>query len=62
MNKYIVRLTSKPGFYSQYTGNVEVYANNDEEAVDNAFSKLKRGSFPDRDRNMWRVLSVSRNY
>ena len=58
MNKYNVWLRSKPGMYEQYNGKVMVYAEHEEEAVDRAFRKLKRTTFPHRPRGMWRVDKV----
>jgi hypothetical protein len=39
---------------------VEVVAEDDEDAVERAFAKLKRTSFPDRNRSMWKVDRVER--
>lgn len=58
--KYKVWMRSVPGFYAQYDGAVEVYAKDDDDAVDRAFEKLKRGAFPDRSRSMWKVEKVER--
>lgn len=58
--KYHVWLRSVPGFYEQYDGKVSVYARDDDEAIELAFDKLKRGAFPDRSRSMWRVEKVER--
>lgn len=60
--KYRVWLRSMPGMYAQYDGKVEVYASGSNEAIDRAFDKLKRGSFPDRSRDMWKIESVERVY
>lgn len=46
--------------YAQYDGKVTVYADNDEDAIDMALLKLKRGAFPDRSRDMWIVEKVER--
>lgn len=62
MNKYKVSMRSKPGMYEQYSGDVEVMAENDDAAVEAAFTKLKRDTFPDRNRSMWTVEKVSRIY
>jgi hypothetical protein len=62
MNKYKVSMRSKPGMYEQYSGDVEVMAENDDAAVEAAFAKLKRDTFPDRNRGMWTVEEVSRIY
>lgn len=60
MKKYKVWLRSVPGMYAQYDGSVEVWADDDDEAIELALLKLKRGSFPDRSRDMWRVEKVER--
>lgn len=62
MNKYKVFIRSRPGFYEQYSGTVEVVAEDDDAAVDAAFRKLKAGSFPDRNKDMWKVEQVDRVY
>lgn len=62
MKKFWVWIRSKPGFYAQYDGKVEVFATDDEDAVERAFQKLKRGAFPDRDRSMWKVEKVERRF
>ncbi len=62
MNKYRVAIRSRPGFYEQYSGDVEVVAENEDAAVDAAFRKLKSGSFPDRNKDMWKVEEVARVY
>jgi len=62
MSKYKVSMRSKPGMYEQYSGDVEVTANDDDAAVEAAFRKLKAGTFPDRNRSMWTVESVTRIY
>lgn len=59
-HKYAVWMRSVPGFYVQYDGKVDVWARDEEEAIDNAHHQLRRGSFPDRDRSMWRVEKVER--
>lgn len=60
MKKYEVWMRSRPGMYAQYDGKVTVYADNDEDAIDMALLKLKRGAFPDRSRDMWIVEKVER--
>lgn len=60
MKKFKVFLRSRPGMYAQYDGAVTVFADDEDEAVDRALDKLKRGSFPDRDRSMWKVEKVER--
>lgn len=63
LKRYIVTMKSVPGFYAQYgPGDVAVWARDDEEAIDKAFRELKRGAFPDRSRDMWRVLAVRREF
>ena len=62
MARYNVWMRSIPGMYAQYDGKVEVSAENETEAIDNAFLKLKRGVFPDRNRSMWKVDRVERVY
>lgn len=59
---YRVHLRSVPGFYEQYSGSVEVMACDDEDAVEQALAKLKRGAFPDRSRSMWKVDKVERAF
>lgn len=58
--KYRVWMRSAPGFYEQYSGKVDVFAESEDQAIDRAFQELKRGAFPDRSRNMWRVEKVER--
>lgn len=60
MNEYNVWMRSTPGFYAQYDGKVTVRADNDEDAIEEAFRELKRTAFPDRSRSMWRVEKVER--
>jgi len=62
MNKYRVSIASRPGFYEQYSGIVEVNAENEDAAIDVAFRKLKAGAFPDRNKDMWKVHEVARVY
>lgn len=62
MNKYKVFIRSRPGFYEQYSGTVEVTAENEDDAVDAAFRKLKAGAFPDRNKDMWKLEEVTRVY
>ena len=57
-NNYRVWLRSTPGFYAQYSGKIDVYAESQEDAIDAAFTKLKLGAFPDRNRTMWKVERV----
>lgn len=58
MKHWRVWLRSVPGFMAQYDGYVDVYADDDEAAVDFAFLKLKRGAFPDRDRSCWKIEKI----
>jgi hypothetical protein len=60
MKRYKVWLRSVPGMYEQYDGYVEVAAEDDEDAIERALSKLKRTSFPGRNRGMWNVHRVER--
>lgn len=60
MKMYEVWIKSTPGFYAQYDGKVEVYAENDSEAETKAYEKLKRGAFPERSRDMWKTEKVIR--
>lgn len=60
MNKYEVSLKSVPGMYAQYSGSVTVWAEDEDEAVEEALSKLKRGAFPDRSRSMWRIVDIKK--
>ena len=53
-------LRSVPGFYAQYDGYVDVWAEDEEEAVEKALRKIQRESFPDRGRGMWKVDKVER--
>ncbi len=61
MNNYKVWLSSRPGMYAQYDGAVKVRAENDSDAIEEAFRILKRNSFPDRSRDMWKVDLVERD-
>lgn len=56
--KYRVWIRSMPGFFTQYDGKLDVWARDASEAEDNAYLKLRRGAFPDRDRSMWRTEKV----
>lgn len=53
-----VWIRSVAGFYAQYDGYVDVYADDIEQAEERAFLKLKRGAFPDRSRDMWNVEKI----
>jgi hypothetical protein len=61
MNSYRVWLRSKPGFYEQYDGKVDVLAENKDAAISRALSTLKNGAFPDRGPAMWTVEKVEEN-
>ena len=58
--KYNVYMRSVPGFYEQYSGKVTVNAENDTDAIEAAYWKLKNGAFRDRSRSMWKVERVER--
>ena len=60
MASYKVWMRSKGGFYEQYNGHVDVYAENDGDAITKALRKLKTGAFKDRDNSMWTVEKVER--
>jgi hypothetical protein len=56
--KFRVSIASKSGFYAQYSGDVEVFARSSSEAQEKAFEKLRKGAFPDRSRDMWKVNGI----
>lgn len=58
--KFRVWIRSKPGFYAQYDGKVDVFAGDEEEAVSEALRRLRTGAFRDRDDSMWTVEKVER--
>lgn len=58
--RYSVHMSSVPGFYAQYEGDVKVWAEDEDQAIERAFRELKRGAFPDRGRSMWKVGKVER--
>jgi hypothetical protein len=60
LKRYAVHMASAPGFYAQYDGEVKVWAEDEDQAVERAFRELKRGAFPDRSRSMWKVGKVER--
>lgn len=60
MKKWRVWLKSRPGFFAQYDGKIDVVAETDDDAVERALDRLKSGAFPDRDRSMWIVERVER--
>lgn len=60
MYRFRVWMRSVPGFYEQYDGKVDVWADDESQAEDRAFAELKRGAFPDRSRNMWKVERIEK--
>lgn len=58
MNKYRVWVRSTPGFYEQYDGKVDVFAEDEEQARERALRELRRGAFPDRGPSMWKIERV----
>ncbi len=60
MAQYRVTMHSKPGMWAGYDGHVDVFADEDDEAVDKALNKLKRTSFPDRGRSDWIIDDIAR--
>lgn len=60
MTNWRVWLRSKAGFYEQYDGYVDVYAQDADDAVQRALQKLRAGSFPDRPSNQWTVERTER--
>lgn len=58
MKRYIVHMRSKAGPVEQYSGQVEVFANDAAGAKEAAVLKLKRGAFPDRSRDMWKFTDI----
>ena len=58
MGKYRVWLRSKPGFYEQYDGHVDVDAESIDDAPRVALDKLRRGVFSDRNSAMWNIEKV----
>lgn len=60
MQKYRVEMHSKAGMWAYYDGHVDVQADNEEEAIEQALDRLKRTSFPDRPRNAWAIDGVQR--
>lgn len=58
MNTYIIEYRTKPGMHSQYHGQMTVFANDIEGAFDNAWERLKRNSFPDYSRGMFKFKIV----
>ena len=60
MNKYRVWLRSRPGFYEQYDGHVDVVADDEDAAPSAAFAKLRSTSFPDRSAATWKIERIER--
>lgn len=58
--KFRVWIRSVPGFYEQYDGKVDVFAEDEAQARTRALQELKRGAFPDRGASMWRIERVER--
>jgi len=58
MNKYRVWMRSVPGMFEQYNGSLEVLASKQSLAFDAACDKLRKTSFPDRNRGMWQLEKV----
>lgn len=61
MPTHRVHLKSVPGPYEQYQGVVEVSASvgsSDDELFDLAVTKLRRTSFPDRSKEMWKFVKA----
>lgn len=58
LTKFRVWMRSVPGFYEQYDGKVDVFAEDAEQAKERAYAELNRGAFPDRWRSMWKVDRV----
>lgn len=56
--KYRVWIRSKPGFYEQYNGYVDVFGIDTEQAKTRALMELRRGAFPDRNDSMWTIERV----
>jgi len=54
---YIVHLRTKPG-YTQYSGTVTVYAKNETDAIDRAFTKLQNGAHSDKGRGAWIIEKI----
>ncbi len=60
LSRYRVYLRSTPGFYEQYNGYTEVFAENEDQAIERAFRELRRTAFPDRGPSMWKTEKVER--
>jgi hypothetical protein len=44
--------------YAQYSGQIEVVADNVEDAPRLALNKLRQTAFPDRNDSMWRIEKI----
>ena len=56
---YRVHLSSKPAPGSTYySGYVDVFATDEEDAISRAITKLKRGAFPERNSSSWIIGEV----
>lgn len=55
---YRISVSSKPGFYEQYSTSVMVNASDREDAINKAFAKLQKGVFFDRTSEMWRIDDI----
>lgn len=57
---YTIEYSSVPGMYAQYNGEFNIRADDDEEAFEQAFFKLKRDCFRDRSSDMWKFKITNR--
>lgn len=55
--KYRVYWATKPGFYSQYNGYKNLYADCEESAI-NIVLKLLKSDFPEYSRNMFYIKKI----
>lgn len=60
--EYCVRMSSVPAMYEQYTGEVTVFACDEEEAASKALQKFKSTSFHNRNRALWRIDKITRRW
>lgn len=58
MRVYRINVESTQGLYAQYSYDIDVYALDEEQAVERAFDRLKVGGFSDRSRSMWRIKRI----
>lgn len=58
MTQYRAYLRTKSGMYAQYDGYVDVVAEDRDQAQEKAIDKLRRTSFPDYSRSMWKIERV----